>query len=432
MGATVVDGQDLPRGWAGKAWALQQGLEAAIGDWVVTLDADTRPDPRLPAALVARARADAIDLVTVAGRFDCPTPGLRWLHPAMLTTLVYRGAPPGATAAGPVHRRMANGQCMAFARAMLVGAGGFAPIAGHTVEDVALARGLAVAGFAVDFLDASSMLRVRMYESLAGAWSGWGRSLSLPGVDPWLRRAADLVVVAVAQAAPLPRLVARRGDLLDVVLLVARVGTLFGTARAYDRRGPAYWLSPLADPIAVVAIARGLVTRRQRWRGRTYPAGPQRRPLARAKRRPMNVISAPVAAVRRGPSRRIWTSGKAMNPARTPGATDPRRTAAAAPTVTATAAVGGDMTAAAPPKVATARPPRKRANRGQACPTIAAPPPTTGGHHSSGSATARPMAAAAMPLAMSPTRTGRAARRPSDWRAFHHPGLWSPTDRRST
>ncbi len=270
-GATVVDGQDLPRGWAGKAWALQQGLEAAIGDWVVTLDADTRPDPRLPAALVARARADAIDLATVAGRFDCPTPGLRWLHPAMLTTLVYRGAPPGATAAGPVHRRMANGQCMAFARAMLVGAGGFAPIAGHTVEDVALARGLAVAGFAVDFLDASSMLRVRMYESLAGAWSGWGRSLSLPGVDPWLRRAADLVVVAVAQAAPLPRLVARRGDLLDMVLLVARVGTLFGTARAYDRRGPAYWLSPLADPIAVVAIARGLVTRRQRWRGRTYP-----------------------------------------------------------------------------------------------------------------------------------------------------------------
>ncbi|MGH9269816.1 MAG: glycosyltransferase [Ilumatobacteraceae bacterium] len=270
LGAIVVDGQPRPRGWAGKAWALQQGLGAAQGEWIVTLDADTRPDPQLPAAVVARARTDALDVVTLAGRFECPTPGLRWLHPALLTTLVYRGAPPGAVDAGPVHRRMGNGQCMAFPQATLAGAGGFATVAAHTVEDVALVRGLAVAGFAVEFLDASALLRVRMYESFADAWTGWGRSLSLPGVDPWLRRALDLVVVAVAQAAPLPRLLARRGDVLDVVLLIARIGTLIGTARAYDRRGPTYWLSPLADPLAIVALARGLVTRRQRWRGRTY------------------------------------------------------------------------------------------------------------------------------------------------------------------
>ena len=44
-GASVVTGRPLPAGWVGKAWALQQGLDAAVGDWVVTLDADTRPDP---------------------------------------------------------------------------------------------------------------------------------------------------------------------------------------------------------------------------------------------------------------------------------------------------------------------------------------------------------------------------------------------------
>ena len=99
---------------------------------------------------------------------------------------------------------------------------------------------------------------------------GVGPVAVVAGRRPLAASRPDLVVVAVAQAAPLPRLVARRGDLLDVVLLVARVGTLVGTARAYDRRGPAYWLSPLADPIAVAAMARGLVTRRQRWRGRTY------------------------------------------------------------------------------------------------------------------------------------------------------------------
>jgi dolichol-phosphate mannosyltransferase len=106
LGARVLQGSELPAGWAGKAWALQQGIEAATGEWVVTLDADTRPDPRLPTALVRRAMGDGFDLLTVGGRFDCPTPGSRWLHPAMLTTLVYRFGPPGvATRPG---RAMAN------------------------------------------------------------------------------------------------------------------------------------------------------------------------------------------------------------------------------------------------------------------------------------------------------------------------------------
>ncbi|CAN5860588.1 glycosyltransferase family 2 protein [soil metagenome] len=269
-GATVVAGRPLPTGWVGKAWALQQGLAAASSEWVVTLDADTRPDPALPLALVERMRTDDSDLITAAGRFDCPTAPLRWLHPALLTTLLYRVAPPGALHSGPVHRRMGNGQCMAFRRATLIDAGGFAPVAHHTVEDVALVRGLAVAGYAVDLLDATSLLQVRMYESARSAWSGWGRSLSLPGVDPMSRRAADLFVVAVAQAAPLVRLVGRRADPLDVVLLAVRLGTLVGTRRAYGRRAAAYWLSPLADPLAVLALVCGLIARRQRWRGRVY------------------------------------------------------------------------------------------------------------------------------------------------------------------
>ena len=269
-GATVISGTELPDGWAGKAWALQQGITAATSDWVVTLDADARPDPRLPTALVARAVAERLDLLTVGGRFECPTPGSRWLHPAMLTTLVYRFGPPGGPAPKP-DRTMANGQCMTVPRTQFLATGGMEPVRNEVVEDLALARRLATDGRRVGFLDASDLLSVRMFESLGDAWQGWGRSLALPGVEPLRRQLFDLAVVVLAQVLPLPRLLLRRGDVVDVVLALTRIGTLAGTRRAYERTDVPYWLSPLADPVAAAAIARGIVRRgRQTWRGRSY------------------------------------------------------------------------------------------------------------------------------------------------------------------
>ena len=268
-GATVLAGSALPDGWAGKAWALQQGIEAASAEWVVTLDADTRPDPLLPTATAARAVAEAFDLLTVGGRFECPTSSSRWLHASMLTTLVYRFGPPGAPTKPA--RTMANGQCMTLRRSEFLAAGGMALVAGEVVEDIALARRLATDGLAVGFLDAADLLTVRMFESLEDTWDGWGRSLALPGVESLPRQLFDLAVVVLAQALPLPRILLGRGDVIDAVLLANRLGTLVGTRTAYDRTNAAYWLSPSADLISVAALIRGIARRGPHtWRGRTY------------------------------------------------------------------------------------------------------------------------------------------------------------------
>jgi dolichol-phosphate mannosyltransferase len=269
-GARVVAGRPLPDGWAGKAWALQQGIEAATAERVVTFDADTRPQRTLPTALVARATGDRLDFLTVAGRFECPTPASRWLHPAMLTTLVYRFGPPG-TAGGRPDRLIGNGQCSTFDRRWFLEVGGLELVKHDVVEDVALSRRLASLGWRVGFLDASDLLTVRMFESFADAWHGWGRSLALPEVEPRRRQLFDLAVIVFAQALPIPRLLLRRGDVVDLALTALRIGTLVGTRRAYTRTDAAYWASPLADPLAATAIARGILRRRrQTWRGRTY------------------------------------------------------------------------------------------------------------------------------------------------------------------
>ena len=277
LGARVVAGRPLPPGWVGKPWALQQGLDAAAaGTWLVTLDADTVPDPRLPAALVARARAGAWDLLTCGARFTLSTRGQRLLHPAMLATLVYRFGPPGARRTPPPARVVANGQCTVAGVDALRRAGGFAGAAAHLTDDVALARHLAARGWRVGFADATDLIGVRMHETAGEAWRNWGRSLPMPDVTSPAWRLADLAVVWLAQALPLPRLLAGRGDALDVALLVARLGTHAGTARAYERtsRGAWWWLAPLADVPVAARFTQAALRPERTWRGRTYGAVP--------------------------------------------------------------------------------------------------------------------------------------------------------------
>jgi len=264
LGARVVVGAELPPGWVGKPWALQQGLEAASGDVVVSLDADTRAAPGLLGALDA-ALGEA-DWVTCGPRFVCESAGERWLHPSMLAGLVYRFGPSDVPAPP---RIVANGQCTAVAREQLLAAGGYAAAAGHMTDDAAQARALAARGWRVVFRDAGDLLEVKMHDSAAEVWREWGRSLSLPGVEPRAWQLADLSVVWLTMALPILRL--RRPRRLDLALLALRVALLAALRGAYARRGPAFWLSPLADPATAACLTLAVLRPRREWRGRTYP-----------------------------------------------------------------------------------------------------------------------------------------------------------------
>lgn len=266
-GATVVDGGPLPDGWAGKAHALQVGLEAATTPVVVFVDADTRARSGFVEAAVD-ALGDST-LVTAGARVTASDPGERWLHPAMLTSIVYRLGVPGVVPSRP-SRTMANGQFMIVDRAMLLGAGGFEPVRGHLLEDLALARSLAGRGHDVRFLDGTAVIDVEGYGSLGATWHGWGRSVDLRTVTAPAAQALDVAVVWSAMALPLPRLLAGRGDAVDVAALLLRLGTLAGTRRAYERRGLPYLLSPLADVAVAVRLTAGTVRPSRSWRGRTY------------------------------------------------------------------------------------------------------------------------------------------------------------------
>src|SRR4051812_42695669 len=145
LGARVVAGAELPPGWVGKPWALQQGLEAAGGDVVVSLDADTRPRPGLAGAL-AEALREGADFVTAGARFRCEHPGERLLHPSMLASLVYRYGPADAQAPVAPGRRLANGQGTAVGRERLLEARGYAAAAALLTDEAGARRAVARAG----------------------------------------------------------------------------------------------------------------------------------------------------------------------------------------------------------------------------------------------------------------------------------------------
>jgi dolichol-phosphate mannosyltransferase len=268
----VLPGRPAPPGWAGKTWALHQGVTAARGDWVISLDADTRPKPGLIGALVERAAQ--YDILSVGPRFVVETAGERLLHPSLLATLVYRFGPGDAVGrTPPVHRTILNGQCVVTRREPFLAAGGWSRVKGYMTEDVPLARSLARDGWRVGFADAADLLEVRMYESLAETWHGWGRSIIDPAVSTPPRIALDLVVVWGAMGLPVLRAVTGRADALDRVLLAVRLAFLGAQARGYRPRGPAFWLSPLADPATAVRLTLSVLRPPRSWRGRDYDGG---------------------------------------------------------------------------------------------------------------------------------------------------------------
>jgi dolichol-phosphate mannosyltransferase len=264
----------LAPGWVGKVWALQHGLRHASAEWVLGIDADTIPHPGLAGGALAAALAHRYDAVSFAPRFRLSTAAERWLQPALLVTLVYRFGAAGTDVDG--ERVLANGQCFLARRETLLAEGGYSSARSSFCDDVTLARHLARAGHRVGFLDGSRLYDVLSYTSARESWREWGRSLDLKDATSMWRQWSDVLFLMMVQGLPVPVLAATLfapwlGAPLvatNVALLVVRVLLLRALAPSYHERGVAFWLSPLADPLAALRILLSTLRTPTRWRGR--------------------------------------------------------------------------------------------------------------------------------------------------------------------
>lgn len=272
-----IDAGEAPAGNNGKAHNLRSGYRetSASSEWILTVDADVRPKAGLTAALLATAKREQVSVLSAATTQRVSDPVDAMIHPSMLTTLVYRFGIPGH-ATGDPQQVQANGQCMLIAREALERVGGFDRVQATICEDVTLARALASAGVQVGFYEAGDLIEVEMYASWRETWANWSRSLPMrdrySGSSVW----TGLAEVTLVQALPLWLAIAGRSafgprhplTLLNGGLLIARLGVLAGTRRAYRQPPAAYWLSPLADLPVALKLWRMAATRQHMWRGR--------------------------------------------------------------------------------------------------------------------------------------------------------------------
>ncbi len=283
----VITDDPLPPGWVGRPWALHNGFlhSSEHSEWFLGIDADTQPQLGLVAGLVKTAEAEGYDLVSLSPQFILKYPGECWLQPALLMTLLYRFDSAGVDTQ-VAERVMANGQCFLCRRSVLAHVGGYSSAARSFCDDVTLARNIAASGFKVGFLDGAKVLKVRMYEGAWETWQEWGRSLDLKDASSSAQLWGDLWLLLCVQALPLPILLTylflpqlpQPPQLillgLNSFLLAIRFALLFAIAPSYDRTGATggwlFWLSPLADCLAVLRIFLSAFRKPTQWRGRSY------------------------------------------------------------------------------------------------------------------------------------------------------------------
>lgn len=285
----VMTDDPLPAGWVGRPWALHNGFlhSSDRSTWVLGIDADTQPQPGLVASIVETAESEGYDLLSLAPQFILKYPGELCLQPALLMTLLYRFGPVGASVGG-ADRVMANGQCFLSRRLLLSELGGYSSARDSFCDDVTLARNAAHSGAKVGFFDGSKLLKVRMYEGAAETWREWGRSLDLKDACTVSQKWGDVAFLFAVQGIPLLAFVGLAiawlsgiqtlpilaALIVNVILLIIRFGMTFAIQASYDRSQSSlpwiFWLSPLADPLAVVRILISSLQTPKQWRGRSY------------------------------------------------------------------------------------------------------------------------------------------------------------------
>lgn len=258
---TVINGAVRPQGWAGKLWAVHQGVTATDTDLLFLTDADIVHDPHHLSSLVAQLQSTGVDMVSEMVELRCESLAERALIPAfvyffaMLYPFAWVNNGLRATAA-------AAGGTVLIRRAALSRAGGIAAISGDLIDDVALATRVKRGGRI--WLGHSTLARsVRPYPDWADVWRMIARSAYVQlRLSPIVLAASTLGMALLFLAPPVTLLM---GSVIGGLGWAVMAATFWPTLRRFGL-GPLW--APALPLIACFYMAATLGSALDHHRGR--------------------------------------------------------------------------------------------------------------------------------------------------------------------
>ncbi|MBD2325462.1 glycosyltransferase [Alkalinema sp. FACHB-956] len=171
----VIAAAPLPKGWTGKLWALEQGVNHAIAhhnpDYLLLTDADIEHAPDNLKQLVAHAITDDRELVSLMVKLRCKSFWEKLLIPAFV--FFFAKLYPFAWVNHPNHRLgAAAGGCILVKRQAIERIGGIAAIHNALIDDCTLGQTIKKTGTHRIWLGlTNTTYSLRPYDTLKTIWT---------------------------------------------------------------------------------------------------------------------------------------------------------------------------------------------------------------------------------------------------------------------
>ncbi len=278
----LLKGKPLPDDWLGKHWACNQLADAADGELLLFVDADTTHSPDMLRCSAAAMAGENAALISALPTQIVVTWSEQLTIPAFyLGTLC--GIPIGLTR---IQRNpllfACVGQFLLFKREAYEASGGYAAIRQNVVDDIAIGRRVHSMGLRYRLLDGNGHISCRMYHNFGEVWRGLTKSnFATFNFDPFLLIFMYLLVLAVFIGPLVILVISLAQPRPDIVLMVAALLAVFLTLVLWwvnqqrfhfpARLIPLYPLSAIA--MVVIAWASMILTMqgKAQWKGRSMP-----------------------------------------------------------------------------------------------------------------------------------------------------------------
>ena len=233
-GARVIRSQPLPKDWRGKTWACQQGAQAATGQQLLFLDADTWFEPEGLARVLAEFQAAGGGTLSVA-----PYHVVRAFHEqfsAVFNLVMLAGTGAFTLLGDRYPQRGLLGQFLLIERVAYQRVGGHEAVKGRILENFWLAKQLRTANVPLHCRSGRGEFSFRMYPAgwrqLVEGWtkgfaSGAGQTplLLLLLIIAWLGGLFFAPIGVVIGGAPLQWLTLYGLCIAQLAWLLRRAGT---------------------------------------------------------------------------------------------------------------------------------------------------------------------------------------------------------------